>query len=184
VAAQTEGCWYQFREGAFMLVLKTTDPIIITTEWAGATLRLIYETDGTLVPPHNTGSPTFKEVSCSVEGDTITYLLKVDEITRNHQSKAFCFSFHLGDLIIATSGFLVMTKRTKRKKAPRRSNRSEVEYKKQAREVLQRLQWRIGGYTSTCTGFVDFTSPIFTCGLCNGQKTQGHVAGCPLIVLL
>ena len=184
ITDQTEDCWYQFKEGSFCLELKTTDPEIIESKWNGSGLSLLYQDSMTLVPPKIAGTPTFTQKSREVDGDTITYLLKIEEITQRHQGKSFCFMFNVGDLYIATDGFLVKTKRTKRKRTSRRPDSAESDYKKKTRTVLEQLQWSIGGYTSSCAGFVDFTKPIYTCTLCNGQKDQGHFTECPIRELL
>jgi hypothetical protein len=189
VTVQPDGCWYQFREGPLKLVLQTTDPTILSNEWVGMSLRLLYAGTSTPVPSRIAAARTFKELSRSVSGSTISYVLRIDEITKNHLGKAFCFEITIGTLTIRTNGFQVMTKRTKRKRVAaaalqRSSHPSDLAYKRQTHEVLKRLQWRIGGYVSGCEGYADFTRPIYTCTMCNGHKTQGHIDGCPIIALL
>ena len=178
--------WYKFNEGSITVVLKTSDPIIIENQWCDLTINLAYRDSADVVQPEKPNSSTFREVSCSIEGDNITLLLKPKVISRNHQSKLFCFSFSLGDTSIRTTGFEVRTKRTKRKRSvvARRSRPSENDYKRQAREVIERLQWSISGYSSACEGFVDFTRPIYSCTLCSGQKQHGHLPGCSILALL
>jgi hypothetical protein len=184
LASQTEDVWFQYKEGSFCLTFKTTDPVIIGNNWNGAGLRLLYQDSMAIVAPKIAGTPTFTQKSREVDGDTITYLLKIEEITQRHQGKAFCFVFSIGDLYIATDGFLVKTKRTKRKRNPDRPDSAESEYKRKTRAVLEQLQWSIGGYTSSCAGFADFSKPIYTCTMCNGQKNQGHFTDCPIRELL
>jgi hypothetical protein len=185
VESQPGNIWFKFNEGSMIFVLKTTDPVIIDNQWKDLTIRLIYHDSLDLVEPKITGTTTFREVSCSIEGDTITLLLKPKEISSTHQGKLFCFSFSIGETCVETMGIDVRTKRTKRKRVTsRKAIPSDIEYKKQARDVIERLQWSVGGYASACEGFVDFTRPIFSCVLCNGQKQYGHVEGCPIIALL
>jgi hypothetical protein len=183
---QPDGCWYQFREGPLKLVLQTTDPTTVANGWAGVSLRLLYADTKKPVIPRIPDGRTFKQISCSVTGNTMSYILRIDEITRNHRSKAFCYELQLGNLTITTNSFQVLTKRTKRKTPPSIQTDATVDpvYKRQTQEVLRRLQWSIGGYASGCTGFVDFTRPFYTCSMCNGHQTQGHVDGCPIIALL
>jgi hypothetical protein len=137
-----------------------------------------------LVPPKIVGAPTFTEKSREVHGDTISYLIRIEEITQRHQSKLFCFVFNIGSTSIATNGFLVKTKRTKRKRKSWQPDSAESNYKKKTRAVLADIQWHIGGYISSCEGFVDFTKPIYTCTLCKGHKEQGHIIGCPILELV
>jgi hypothetical protein len=185
VESQPGGVWYKFNEGSMIFVLKTTDPAIIDNQWADLNIRLLYNESMELVEPKIPGVTTFREVSCSIDGDTITLLLKPKEISSTHQGKLFCFSFTIGVETVETVGIDVRTKRTKRNRSTSRKSRpSEPEYKKQARDVIGRLQWSISGYASACEGFVDFTRPIFSCVLCNGHKEHGHVEGCPIIALL
>jgi hypothetical protein len=184
ITSQTEDCWFQFKEGLFSLVIKTTDPEIIENKWIGSGLRLLYQQSMLMVPPKIVGAPTFTEKSREVHGDTIRYLLRIEEISQRHQSKLFCFVFDIGNICIATDGFLVKTKRTKRKRTSWQPDCIESDYKKKTREVLEDLQWNISGYTSSCEGFVDFTRPIYTCTLCKGHKEQGHISGCPILELL
>jgi hypothetical protein len=148
-------------------------------------LRLLYADRTTMVLPHINGEATFKVLSRSVEGDVLRYKLKMLEISRNHRSRAFCFSFDIGDVSVITEEFIVKTKVTKSKASTSRPvSQSDSKYKKQTREVLQHLQWSIGGYTSVCEGFVDFTRPIFSCIICKGLKEHGHATGCPIIALM
>ena len=185
IESQPGSVWFKFNEGSMIFVLKTTDTAIIDNQWSDLTIRLVYSESLELVQPKVPGATTFREVSCSIEGDTITLLLKPKEITSTHQGKLFRFSFNIGEMCVETVGIDVRTKRTKRKRASSRKTKpSETEYKKQARDVIERLQWSIGGYASACEGFVDFTRPIFSCLLCNGQKEHGHLEGCPIIALL
>jgi hypothetical protein len=186
LSTQPDGCWYQFGEGTLTLVVNTTDPKIITHCWEGTFLQLLYTDSMTCVGRNeNTHSPVFKEVSRSVDSTTLTYQLRVEEITKNHQSRPFCFALSIGDLRVVTNGFLVKTKRTKRKRScSSRPICSETVYQRQTRSVLERIQWRIGGYSTVCEGYVDFMRPIFTCMLCNGQMEFGHLPGCLIRTLL
>jgi len=194
VTVQPARCWYQFKEGQLTFSMKTSDPAVIDACWSHADLKLLYNDTKTCVPiakkpavsstcPEPAVSSTFKEVSRLVQGDTVTFQLKVGEITKNHQSREFCFSIRLGDVTIVTNAFEVMTKRTKRKKRKTKLS-SDTEYMTHAKSVLVRLQWRVSGYKSSCEGTVDLTRPIFTCVLCDGNREQGHGEDCPIIPLL
>ena len=170
------------------VVFKTTDPVVIKSGWANSTLRLLYADSTEVVPSETSGMATFREISYAVEGDTLTLLLKVQEISRNHQRRLFCFAFNIGATCLRTTGFEVRTKRTKRKRPVDRRSRpsdsSTAEYGMQARELIQRLQWFIGGYSALCDGVVDYTRPILVCPICRGRKQDGHLLDCPVLALL
>ena len=168
-----------------VIVLKTTDTTVIESGWAKSTLRLLYAESTEVVQPETSGMATFREISCSVAGDTLTLCLKVKEISRNHQRKLFCFAFTIGTTCLRTTGFEVRTKRTKRKRPTRRSRPSDPsEYVLQSREVIQRLQWCIGGYSTLCDGVVDYTRPVLVCPICRGRKQDNHLFDCPVLALL
>lgn len=183
IIRQPEGCWFQFSEGAFELSVQTRDSTLIQRSWTGAVLTLLYHDTMTRVPTTQTlGTPVFKELSKTVRGDILTYMLKIDEITKNHQSRAFCFSLALGEHQVTTNEFLVKTKRTKHKRNMRRH--PGIHYKTKVCEIVQQLQWKISGYHSTCDGFTDFQQPLYVCSICNGQQRQGHFVDCPILALL
>jgi hypothetical protein len=167
-------------------------------------LKLLYEDSMTAVT-HTlpTDKPVFMELSRKLKDGTITFDLRVCEITKSHQSRGFCFGITIGDTYVSSNSFTVRTKRTiakrQRSNSPTKSlpsdratpipkspdvPHSESAYTKQARNLLGRIQWRISGYLTKCEGYADFDSPLFTCVICNGLKSNGHVFDCELLKLL
>jgi hypothetical protein len=184
VTIQPETPWFQFEKSALVIAMKTDNPGIIQDGWTGATLQLLYQDTMTEVTTTK-AKPVFKLVEQSVVGDTITFKVKVNEVSRTHQNRLFCFSFAIGELIIVTNSFRVKSKITRKKrKREHAPPLNESDYRIQTRNVLRHLQWRISGYSSSCEGSVDFKRPIFTCAMCNGQREYGHTTGCPIIALL
>ena len=199
--------YYRFKEGPLVVIFQTDDRRCIANHWQDAWLQLLYVKSGTPVE----AEVAFKVLSRSIEGNTIRYHLKLNQITKNHGSRKFCLFLSCGAMQVLTSGFLVKTKRTipttdtitrrarpkkKRKRATAAAittaatitsgpgNEPITAYEQSVHLVLSGLEWRITGYASHCEGFADLSQPLFSCPVCHGRREDGHRERCQLHALL
>ena len=171
---------FQFNEGPLILEFSTDSSEIIRSNWFGAVLSLLY-TD-TLQPVRRVtnNAHTFKEMMKTTNGYTLRFSLRIDEITKNHRSRQFCFSLCVGGLRVVTSGFHVRTKRTKHK---RTTSTYKVSYKENVKMVLAKLQWDTCGYRPHIDPSIGTSTPMLLCRLCKQTSDSGHTVSCPILIL-
>jgi hypothetical protein len=178
---QPRPVWYQFKDGIIQLVIKTQKSVDLKNKQ----LLLAYEHKHTFL-----ASDMIEIISSSTrigngeESNVVSYNVKVNDVSRNHRNNKFVFVFEADDSQIVSKPFIVRSKKTKRKLPQTRRPSNVVDYKKRARGVLKQLEWRIGGYVSHCTGFVDMQQPIYECPLCKNRRENGHTLMCPILLLL
>ena len=175
VDSQLPETWYQFGKGPLVLRLRTTDHTIVANGWFGLSLRLMYA-DGRTPVVARTPTTLIREVLREVQGDTITLELRINAVSSTFQHQAFALECTLGTVQFCTTAFSVMTKKTK----PRTGQLSYPAYRALARNVCLQLQWQPSG-----TGEVNAAGhTVLVCPLCQNQSDFGHLATCPMELLL
>ena len=170
--------WFQFGEGSIKVVANFREGVAVDQ----VTVELYYAVSQT--PVVATGEKAlFRVVERLVTGSTLELDVKVGEISRNHRGCKFCLALCTESGVLFTDGFLVKTKRTKRKRLKTTRPGTDADYKRQARPLLERLQWTVIGYAG-CDGVADVNSPIYGCPMCNSLRDAGHAKDCPIRPLL
>ena len=174
VTNQPEEVWFQFKEGPCKITFRTNNPWILSTTWMNTQLQLRYNDDKTpVVPRKTTKAETFKILARRVINDTVSFDIKVYEISKSHLDRRFCFRLVINDgSSVETRGFHVMTKRTK----PKQTRCTEASFREQTRHVLFHLQWSFAGY--------DAGVPMHICMICRHTREQNHKEDCPIPPLL
>ena len=180
IVKQPPDTWYQFNEGniPFMFhVSSNIDPESVLIKLAYAdTLEVVGDDRSIKVYDRLlTDFGSYVSIDCAV---------KIREISKNHQKRQFTLLVSSGIYQTRSTGFSVKTKRTKRKAFGSIRPRTEDQFKRQARHLLRQLEWTIGGYESSCQGYVDMNRPIYECPICKNRKTNGHTTDCSLRLLL
>jgi hypothetical protein len=173
VCGQPDATWYKFNEGPMTIVFKDSRNIHMDQKWINPRLSLLYA--DTQLPVITTqGQRPFRETMRDIDPtlNTLKCLVKVDEITKNHQSRSFCFRLEVEGVVCLTTSFVVRTKRTKRK-----STLPHVGVT-QFRRVVSLLEWQPIAYGRHADGTVDYNHPIPSCPLCRATRLQGHTYTC------
>jgi hypothetical protein len=135
-------------------------------------------------PTKTQAAITFRKVKSAIVGHTLTYQLKIEEITKNHRSRTFCLCLQTqGGRSVVTEEFDVKTKRT-RPKTLRNRRTIATDFKHQAKRVLSMLEWRLSGYEKDLNDMPDFGQPMYCCPLCKARREHGHTHTCAIYTLL
>ena len=180
VITQPPDTWFQFNEGniPFMFsVSSDIDPELVT-------IGLVYTDTSKPVGDEKSIRVYDRQVVDYGSYRTVECAIKIKEISKNHQKRRFSIMLTYCKNVVVSNGFYVKTKRTKRKIFGTIRPRTEDQFKRQARNVLRQLEWTIGGYESSCQGYVDMNKPIYECPICRNRQSNGHTSTCSLKILL
>ena len=161
IVTQPPHTWFQFGEGPIQLCFHTTNSAIVASNWTDMKLTLLYHDD---MRPIDRGTRSIREVTRNAVGDTLLIHVKVREISKNHQSRAFCLALGTGEDRVVTNEFEVKTKRTKRKAHHHTGSIITPFRATDPIALLIKLQWHVNG----------------TCPLCTRHMTSGHSDTCQL----
>jgi hypothetical protein len=188
VSVQPPPVWYQFSEGPLHIQFTDTRDLPIEHKWVAARLYIVYEDCGTLVPstPSSTERRAVRVLKRSLDasGHRLDFRVKIEEITKNHQSRTFCLYLVIGNTYFSTRGFRVKTKRTKSKATCTTTPTIETDFRRRAKEVLTMLEWHTSGFERSIDTSVDYSRPVYTCPLCRARREHGHVDTCGIYELM
>ena len=179
VVVQPPSTWFQFGEGPIRVVVDLARGVTLERP----PVELCYADSHGPVASYR-ARPPVRVLDQETHGSRVTFTAKVGEISRNHRSRKFCLCIQTSHGSLLTDGFVVKTKRTKRKQLGVTTPVDDRAYKRQAQSLLKEIQWTIVGYRNAGCNDVDLSSPIYACPVCKGRKTSGHTNKCPLQELL